>query len=282
MRRRTYALTAVCALLLTAGCGGEDADGGAERAGAAVEASAKPSAQSAAPSPAPEHTATVRAAIDAVGRTSARVSQKTELGDGTTSHTITADGDFDFAGDRGNLTVALPPVARFEEVFADGKVYLRGTAGAEQMGWQMTDRNQLEARRLLRAPANDPAFVLRQAVMTRTEFARVGEEKLNGVPTVHYLGFLSDEAITLRMTADAREKAEQLRTAFGGRIPVVSHVWVDSQGRAVQVQLALRVKDLIDSVTTLTFTEFGKRVQVTVPPAEDVVPVPSLDGPLGV
>lgn len=273
MRHRHLLALATSAVLLTAGCAGASDDGG-ERS-----AEKKPSAaaESSSSGTSPELAATVRAAVEATGRTSARLTHKSEVGDSTTMYTIAGSGDFDLANDRGNLTVDLA-TTRFEEVFADGKVYVRGTAGGRRGGWTATGRDQTEARYLLRPPANDPEFVLRQVSMVK-EYGKVAEEDLNGVRTVHYRGLLPDEAVTLRMAKETLDKTATMRTAFGGRIPALADVWVDPQGRAVQARVGLEVKDLPKMVTTVGFTELGKTVQVTPPAGAETTPADGFGSP---
>ncbi|MEU9004342.1 hypothetical protein [Streptomyces sp. NPDC048551] len=266
MRPRLLPVVALSAVLLTAGCdgapGGEAPGGGAAGGGA--------------PTPSAEHAGTVRAAVEATGRTSARLAHTTEMGDGTTTYTITGAGDFDLANDRGNLSVELAGT-RTEEVFADGKVYVRGATGPARGVWLVADRDA-EARHLLRPPANDPEFVLRQVSMVK-EYAQLPAEDVNGVRAVHYRGVLPDEAISLRMTKDALDKVATMRTAFGSPIPALADVWVDPQGRAVRARVGMEIKNLPKTVTTVGFSEFGKAVRVTPPAGEETEASDGFTGP---
>lgn len=71
------------------------------------------------------------------------------------------------------------------------------------MPWSYVDRDEIEVRHILRAPANDPEYTLRQAAMGE-EFEQVGEENLNGTPVTRYRGLLTHEALTLQMTKETR------------------------------------------------------------------------------
>ncbi|TXS32903.1 hypothetical protein EAO70_00210 [Streptomyces sp. adm13(2018)] len=162
------------------------------------------------------------------------------------------------------VSVGLADAVRFDEVFADGRVYVRGKAGGESMPWSYADRADAEARHMLRAPANDPEYTLRQASMgERSE--RVGEEKPGGAAVTRYRGLLPHSALTLEMGEETRAEADTLRTYFGGGIPVTVDVWVDGRERAIGVRLSMTVKDVMSSVTTLTLTELGRPVRVVVP-----------------
>lgn len=261
MRRALpFSCATACLALMIAGCGAGEGSG---PAGAKTTPSA--------PSATPAHGATVRAAVAATSRTSARMTQKHRL-DGSASQgtiDITGSGDFDFAKDRGSITVTLGGTVTFQEIFADGKVYIRGGAtGVEENDWYISDRDRSPARHLLRAPANDPEYTLRQAGMAE-DFVRAGEEKLSGAPVVRYRGALPHEALTLRMEKETKDKLEEMRQGLGGRIPVDVDVWVDDRGRAVQTRLAFDVAG-VKSVNTVTFTELGKAVKVDVPQGEVV------------
>ncbi|QGV79081.1 hypothetical protein [Streptomyces ficellus] len=274
MRHALALATLCCAALLVGGCDDTDRSdrsggaGGAKSGAGAGARSAPAETETGTETATAEHAATVRAAVAATGRTSARIAQ-THTIDGTAIgeqvHTITVGGDFDFAKDRGNLAVTLGPVA-FEEVFDGDNVYLRGQVPGDPDGdWYLADR-RAPARHLLRAPANDPEYTLSQATMART-FARAGEETINGAPVVRYRGALPHEAVTLRMEKATSDKIGEMRRTLGGRIPADVDVWVDARGRAVRARLALDMGG-VTSTNTLTFSELGKPVRITVPQGE--------------
>ncbi|WP_330461042.1 hypothetical protein OIB37_31735 [Streptomyces sp. NBC_00820] len=245
--RHPLSLTAVCAMLLTAGCA--TAEGGASGTGDA-KAAASASAVG---------TRAVRAALDVTGRTTAHTEQTVELTANTMPpYVISASGAYDFAAHRGTASVGLADVARFQEVFTDARIYLRGTAGAESMPWSYIDRADADATHLLRSPGNDPEYTLRQAALGE-EFELVGKERTNGAPTTHYRGLLPHKALTLRMTKDAREQADQMRDLLHGRIPATADVWVDAEKRVVRVKFTSDIARAgVLSVSTLTLTKLGE------------------------
>ncbi|MEV0492457.1 hypothetical protein [Streptomyces atratus] len=271
--RRPLIPLAVAAALLCAGCSGDP--GTAQDAAKAAKASGSGSET--------DHGAAVRAAVTATKKTSARIDQKIEIGDGTASYVISIKGDFDWAGAKGRLGVALHNAAaprktspRMEEIFDGDTVYFGGFA--EMAGsWGSIRRDRAEAHYALRAPMNDPEHVLRQvAQMRRT--SKVGEETVNGTPAVHYRGLLTQETVTLRMAKDMRAKVDTMREGIGG-LTVFADAWVDRSGRVVRTRLdwplgAVGVK------ATMNLAEHGKPVRVTVPDPGKVVPMPSIGGPL--
>ncbi|MFD0277855.1 hypothetical protein ACFVHB_28650 [Kitasatospora sp. NPDC127111] len=299
MRRSTVLVGTTLALLCAAGCSNDSAVTSARpSAGATVTASVSaapasattaPSATAASatagaatgtPTPAADHARAVRAAAEATGRTSARVDQNVELTDGETTYHLTVAGDFDLAADRGQLGVDLPGggISHVDEIFADGQVYVRGSAGLPKGTWGAIDRERTVAHALLRAPVNDPEHFLQQ-IATLTRVTRGAEEDVNGVRAARYSGFLSDEAVTLRLTPEVRGKTEQFRAVSGTGVQIPAEVWVDAEGRVVKVRLVLDMNP-VRSVTTVSFTQLGKPVKVSAPAAGITAAVTELTGVL--
>ncbi|MFE5941969.1 hypothetical protein [Streptomyces sp. NPDC056480] len=267
VRRALSSTVVVCSVLLSTGCGAAKSGGGASGATPSRATGATPTATPTVAA-AVDSTRTVRVALDATGRTTARTSVRTELGKGSVpAYVISGKGAHDFAEHRGTVSIGIATAARFEEVLADGRVYIRGAAGDETMPWSYVDRDEVEARHILRAPANDPEYTLRQAAMGE-RFQQVGEEDLNGSAVTRYRGLLTHEALTLQMNKEMRAKTDRLRDLMGGLIPATVDVWVDSRKRAVQVRLSMTIEGAASSVNTLTLTELGRPVKVTVPAAE--------------
>ncbi|MFD9597034.1 LppX_LprAFG lipoprotein [Kitasatospora sp. NPDC059973] len=222
----------------------------------------------------------MREAAAATGRTSARVGQTVQLTNGDTTYNLAVAGDFDMAADRGQLGVNLPggAISHLDEVFADGQVYVRGSAGVPAGSWAAIDRERPVAHALLRSPVNDPEHVLQQ-LSTLTRVVRNGEEELDGVRTVRYSGVLADDAVVLRLAPEVQAKLATYRSLGGGDLRIPAEVWVDPQGRVAKVRLVLDM-DPIHAVTTVTFTELGKPVKVSPPPAKSTSAVTELSGVL--
>lgn len=262
--RRLLCLTAA-AVLLCVGCsgrGGED-DG-------------KP----AVASPAVEHGAAVRAAVAELGKGTARFHQEIVLeGDGE-EYPMTVSGDFDFAGDRGNVAVDLPggAISHVDEVFSDGHVYVSGLNGVGEDMWALVSRDAAEAHYVLRAPVNDPEHVLRQISQMR-KVRREGEETVDGVRAVHYRGMLDHDTLTLRMAEDTRKKTDDARDLLGSDIPVFADAWVDDRGRLVRTRMEFGLAGARVTVTTV-LSDLGEPVRVTVPAAEETVMATEITGVL--
>ncbi|MCX4782138.1 hypothetical protein [Streptomyces sp. NBC_01264] len=264
--RRPFTLTAALALVLCAGCDPDLSSGGAS--------GKAPSA------PVADHAGTVHTAAAATRATTARTSQTVEVGDGARAYVLTVAGDFDMAADKGALSVDFPggAISHLDEVFADGNVYVRASAGPDKDPWGSIPRAGATAHAALRAPLNDPEHVLEQ-VAALTDVSKGNEEDLDGVKAVHYYGLLPYEALTSRLAPDVGLTLDTLRTQLGGAVPVAAEVWVDGQGRVVRTRMTLSIGK-VRSVTTVVFTELGKPVRIVVPPAGDIVPARSSSGVL--
>lgn len=266
--RRPLLIT-VAAALLCAGCSTADA-GNRDKPGAA---SPSPSSTSSS-----DPRSAVRAAVAALRKESTGFRQEVELeGEGKT-YGLTVTGDFDFAADKGHLTVDFPggAIDHSDQVFADGKIYISGAEGVEEDAWGVMPRDKAEAHYLLRAPLNDPEHVLVQIASMR-EISREGEENVHGVRAVHYRGILDHRTVTLRMDKDVRTKMDQARDMLGSDLPVFADAWVDSRGRLVQTRTSVNMPGA-QATLTMALSDIGEPVRVTVPRASDTVPVTEVGG----
>ncbi|MEV6750311.1 hypothetical protein AB0N21_39300 [Streptomyces sp. NPDC051080] len=284
MQRHPLVPLVVAAALLCAGCSGESGPGSESGAGpGSAREAEKPGNASPSRSAPADHGAAVRAAVASTKKSSARIDERIEIGDGTTEYVVSIEGDFDWAGARGRLAVSLRNAAtagkaspRMDEIFDGDTVYMGGFAEMEG-SWGSIHRNKAEAHYALRAPMNDPEHVLRQVALMR-RISKVGEEAVNGAPAVHYRGVLTDDAVTLRMAKDMRVKIDAVREQLGA-ITVYADAWIDRNGRIVRTRLdwpmgAAGVK------ATMNLADHGKPVRTKAPDPGKVVPMPNLGGPL--
>ncbi len=260
--RRVLPSTLVCVALLTAGCAAKEPASPAaapSRTSAATTTTASPSASASAV----DHVRTVRAAVE--GLTTARTEYRWEVGQtGGSTYALTGEGGHDFARKRGTLVVGLEDAARFEQVFTPKRLYLRGATKAESVDWMYVDRAEVKAERILKAPGNDPEFLLRQ-VLLGERYRQLAVEDVDGVSATRYQGDLTHAALTLDMSAEARKKVDQIRDMLGGAIPATADVWLDGRGRLVRVRLRMDLEGMLRSTTTLTLTGQGEPVKVRVP-----------------
>ncbi|MFF9473479.1 hypothetical protein ACF1E9_12755 [Streptomyces roseolus] len=266
--RRALPSTLVCVALLTVGCAARGPAGTAATPAASTTSTTAATATATAAATATatadvDHLRTVRAAVE--GLTTARTAYRWEVGQtGGSTYALTGEGGHDFARRRGTFAVGLEDVARFDQVFTPERLYVRGTTTKESVDWMYVDRAELKAERLLKAPGNDPEFLMRQ-VLLGERYRQLAEEDVAGAPVTRYQGALTHAALTLGMSADARKKVDQVRDMIGGPIPATADVWIDRRGRLVRVRLQMDLEGLLKSTTTLTLTAQGEPVKVRVP-----------------
>ncbi|WP_394437663.1 LolA-like protein [Streptomyces sp. SGAir0957] len=256
------------AVLLCAGCATSSTD--------AAPPAAKSSASSAA-----EATAVVRSAVRATRTTSAYTHQKVEVADGRgTTYRIHVTGGFDLAADRGDLRVRMPggPTGSIDEIFDGDTVYVRGTEDLASETWGATSRSTAKAHALLRAPLNDPEFVLQQ-IATMRKTTEVGSERVDGARTTHYRGILDRAALVRRTTPKIHDKYDQIVEYTGSQVIVFADAWVDDAGRIAQTRTTMNMAGLGMTVT-LTLSDHGRRVEAARPSASETVMVPSYEGPM--
>ncbi|GAA2248401.1 hypothetical protein GCM10010232_39690 [Streptomyces amakusaensis] len=251
MRRSLFSALA-CVALLTVGCAAK----GPQSQAAAPAASASATAE-------PDRSQVVRAAVE--GLTTSRTAYRWEVAQpGDRVYVLTGRGGHDFARKQGTLVVSFEDAARFEQVFTPERLYIRGGTKKGSVDWMSVDRSGVKTKQLLKAPGNDPEFLLRQVIQTE-RYQRIGVDDVAGTSATLYRGALTQEALTLNMSPEARKKTDRMRDMLDGSIPATSNVWIDEHGRLVQVRLEMNIEGAIRSTTTLTFTEQGEPVKVRVP-----------------
>jgi hypothetical protein len=126
----------------------------------------------------------------------------------------------------------------------------------------------------------------------------VGTEQVRGVDTTHYQGTLDLASALAEASADQRAKAESELGKVGidpssATVPV--DVWIGNDGLVRRVQIGVQGLQASGSTTassaatgslggtlTMEFYDFGQPVNITVPPADQVLTVdPSMLGSLG-
>lgn len=220
----------------------------------------------------------VRSAVTASRSTSERITDTIEVSGNGSRHTLTVSGTFDMARHRGALTVRLPggAIDHMDEVFDGAAVYLRGLSNLGQK-WAETVRSASVVHYLLRAPLNDPEFVLQQ-IAEMDQVSRGTPARIDGASATHYSGTLGLDPLTMRMTASMRQQFATLKDA-GGVLVADADVWVDNAGRVVRTRTSFRLQDT--SVTaTMTLSDIGRPVTVPRPTAAAVAPAASISGVL--
>ncbi|MCZ0208657.1 hypothetical protein OZK63_24930 [Streptomyces sp. UMAF16] len=280
--RRSATLIGISAIaVLASGCssGSEDGQG--------AEGKERTTSAASSPAPAVDAGRDIQAAVDTTKQSTARIDDRIRVTGMGQDFTTTVKGAFDMKADRGSLKVSLAQTGTssdaavpLDEIFHGSTVYFRMP---EEMngdtGWRSTPRDQAEVHAMLRAPLNDPEFVLRQVSMAHSVTA-AGEEKVNGVPARHYTGKLNHKPLLLRMVKERREKAEEPMVKMGDGLPATADVWVTRDGLITRILLVCDFGSAKVS-STMNLTDLGKAVTVASPPkGAQAVPAASVDGPL--
>ncbi|WP_162890171.1 hypothetical protein [Streptomyces olivoreticuli] len=266
--RRSIILAGAVVLLCSA-CSGS---------GAASKETKRPAAGAAG-----VHDAAVQAAVGATTKSSARIDEQVEWTDGTRGYTVIVKGGFDLASGKGRLTAKIPgqsTIGPYDEIFTRDTVYLRMPLEInDDPAWWSVSRDKVETHNVLRAPVNDPEHVLRQVARMR-ETSKVGEEQVDGAPTVRYRGKLDNETLTLRLTEDRREEISIARKGLGSDLPASADVWIDRSGRVARIRFEL-IMGTGSVTTTMYLTDHGKPVEAPVAPGgAKPLPLAALGGPL--
>ncbi|MDW6060669.1 hypothetical protein SAZ11_25030 [Streptomyces sp. FXJ1.4098] len=269
-RATTHALracaTATALLTLATGCSSDEQDD--------TKSAAKKD-------PGKTATEAVRAAVAKVRGTSADIHETVAIAEGETRYTISADGPFDLAKDKGKLSVDFPggAIDHVDEIFDGDTIYLSQVQGTDDGTWGSVARDKVEAHYLLRAPLNDPEHYLRQISAMRKVERFGSDETVGGALTTRYRGSIDHATLTLRLADKPRKGAEKIRDVQGTDLPVFADAWVDHQGRLVRLKMTYRMAT-VSVTTTMTLSAFGKPVKVAAPGASRTVPATSKGGVL--
>ncbi|UXY32088.1 hypothetical protein [Streptomyces sp. HUAS TT20] len=258
MRRTTPVAVAVtlAAALTAAGCSSDS--GGSERRSVAAE---KPVDESAAAKE-------FRTVVEAARSTSVTISQSLVLQDDGKRTLLSIDGPFDLAHDRGKLFVhAGGPIEQLDQIFVGDKTYL----STRKDQWLVTDRSKAESHHLLRAPLNDPQYLLAQIAAT-TKVTKSSKDLVFGGAATHYRGVLGHHALTSRTAEETRDEiAGYLQDRKGALVSVDAYV---KQGRLALVRLDFQMDDDFAHVS-LQLSDFGRPVEVTAPPSATPIAPPA-------
>lgn len=220
----------------------------------------------------------VRTAVAAARNTSERIRESLDLTSQGHTYHLTVTGAFDMAGDKGTLAVDFPggAISHLDEIFTGGEVYVRGLSEAGS-GWADVPRDQAESHYILRAPLNDPEYLLEQIGAMQDVFPGAPEQ-VDGVHAAHYRGSLGFAAATRRMASATRSQLTDMKQAFGSTL-VDADAWIGSDGKLVRTRTSFHVQD-ITATMTLTLSDAGLPVKAQAPPAAKVIPAASVSGVL--
>jgi hypothetical protein len=109
---------------------------------------------------------------------------------------------------------------------------------------------------------------------------KVGEETINGEKTTHFTGAITVKDALDTLDAQARTKLQRVYTQVGAQ-KINFDVWVDGQDQARKLTVKLATPAGESTTMSIVYSGFGKKVDVTAPPADQVGDVTGFQGLLG-
>jgi hypothetical protein len=276
MKRATLLLASALVLVATA-CGG-----GSESASAPAE-TRDTSAQQ----------AVLQAAAKRGSLESARLSFAATLSGGAAEGTFTGQGAF--AGKKARISMDLGGVGngqiqgRMEMLFDNLVMYMKlppqlaqGIPGGK--AWIKVDLAKLGTQGGIDLAAifnqfsgSDPSKSLELLRAAQRDFREVGSETVRGVATTHYRGTVDLKRLAETAPANVRESYRRVIELSGqSRVPV--DVWIDGESRTRRMRYEQRMPDGSSMEFTQEYYDFGAEVDVTPPPASEVVDFTELLG----
>jgi predicted small secreted protein len=104
---------------------------------------------------------------------------------------------------------------------------------------------------------------------------RIGSEKVRGADTTHYRVTIDPEKALAEVPAEQRARVQENLGKLGGPIPV--EVWIDGDGQARKITMNVDAAGAKVS-TTIEYFDFGAKVDVNAPPADEVIDFSELFG----
>jgi hypothetical protein len=204
------------------------------------------------------------------------------------TETITGTGDLNVQSKLGEFQFKLSssssyiPTSNFTEIVDGSTVYVQSslfTSFSSIPGltkpWVSASINQSTGSTALENALADPVSIL-TVLSSLGGVTLVGPATINGVETIQY-NVVIDVAKAAQASGNTG-MAAVLKCFNASTFPM--SVWVDSQGRARQIQFSWPDLNFgsssISVSSTVQFTNFGEPVSVTPPAAGDVQPLSSI------
>jgi len=109
---------------------------------------------------------------------------------------------------------------------------------------------------------------------------KVGEETIDGTKTTHYTGAITVKDALDTLDAQTRAKLQQVYTEAGTQ-KINFDVWVDGKEQARKLTVKMASPSGETGTLSVVYSGFGKTVNVTAPPADQVGDVTGFQGLLG-
>ena len=198
---------------------------------------------------------------------------------------MTAEGAFDYKGQRGQMTMAFTgelAAAGNMEMIMDGRViYMKIPALAAQSGgkpWFKLDLDELlksgGMAGLDQLQNSDPSSSLAFLKGVAEDVREEGKEQVRGVDTTRYAITVDLNKAAATAPAEAKKSIEGVVKQLGtNTIPMT--VWVDDEDRVRRLAYSMDMSKMEAGATgtaklTMELYDYGTKVSVTPPPAAQV------------
>lgn len=239
--------------------------------------------------------AVLAAAVTKTGTQSLKISVTVAVKSTGMSVSYAATGAFDFAHSRGTLTLAAP--FGVTERYIAPKAYIKlssgiGPALPHGKTWIEVDSSRLPSGAAsslgpFGAVAGNPKSLLTSLTAIASSERKLGTSTIRGVPVTGYQLNIDPAKVEARIPSAQRKSVGQLAQGLGkGTLPV--DVYVDGQNLLRRVQVAiglphsatgtLHLPAGLRLTVTMDFYDFGVPVNVTAPPASQVVSGSQISG----
>jgi hypothetical protein len=277
MKRAILLLAAV--LVVATACGGTSESTSSTPAGETGSTSAQQ--------------AVLQAAAKGAELKSAHLSLTATMRGGAVNGTFTGDGAF--AGKKARMSMDLSDLGggviqgRMDMVFANLVVYMRFPAELAQelppgKQWIKFDLAKLGTTQGIDLAAlfdqfsgSDPSRSLELLRAADPDFRAIGSETVRGVQTTHYRGTVDLERLAASAPANLRDTYRRV-IQLSGQKTVPVDAWIDDQGRTRRVRYEQHMQGGSTMELTEEFYDFGAPVNVSPPPADEVIDVTQLIG----
>jgi hypothetical protein len=178
-----------------------------------------------------------------------------------------------------SMTMEMPPLGAIESRLVGNAQYVKMPPQLQRVvgkPWIKVDLAQaaeaagLDLSQFTKQLENcDPAKQIRM-LLAGGKLRVVGEETVDGVKTVHYAGTVPLDDYLDQVAPDARAKAKANLDKAGVK-EIATELWVDEQYQPRRAELTMGEVD-----TRITYTDYGKPVNVVVPPAAETMDLAEL------
>lgn len=203
--------------------------------------------------------------------------------------TMTGTGAFDYRDNTGDISMTMPSIGSMEMVMVPGTFYMKMTGALAQglpggKPWVRIDIGKLSAASgvdlqslMDQAQQQNPVDNLR--LLTQAGDVRsYGRETVRGVSTTHYGGQVTLADMAKFYKGQLADQLQKLGSQIADQ-PIPIDVWIDDDGLPRRLTESVSVADVMTMNLSMDLFDFGTKVDVTPPPADQVTDLTTLVTP---